>query len=171
MTVMARPRPRRRRRARHPEPVLLLPSRPLALYIRHVAERERIRTPWHDDLQIDSVISSVCRRAGIDSRRYRAWTGGEQPLIPLTTVDAVIVGLDALWWDAYNETTVRGALLEIRVYAPQSKRAAGRTKVWRGKRLIRIVRIGDTGPDLQQLERIRRVWECDDDGTPWELAA
>jgi len=87
------------------------------------------------------------------------WRSGTRPKVSLSQADQVLTRLDMLWWDVWNETTVRTPIIRVLLYSQRTKRHPnGHTNrvIERGLRDY-----GDRGPDLHTLNTIRNIWEGD----------
>ncbi len=138
-----------------------LPSAPLAAFIDALAAREHADLGRGMDTDVQALaVARICERAGISDRLLRAWRLGERPTVPLERADAVLVGLDVLWWEVWTEETVRRPLIvtvryrrvrrTLRDGTPASYREVSERRTY-----------GDGGPDMDALEAVRRAWEGD----------
>jgi hypothetical protein len=133
-----------------------LPARPLALAIHNWMRRRGIS----EDVAIDLF--------GISSRLLFAWRSGERQSQPLSAVDAFLVRGDLLWWEVYNEETVRRPIFTATSYRFERRRLkSGEPVVYRT--VAAVTPYGDVGPDWDVLRMVQETFE----GAPetLELAA
>ncbi len=131
-----------------------VPARQLATACDEYVARE-VRLGNEDAL--GRLFAHMTVEAG--QRALYAWRSGERVSVSLDEADAVLVALGLLWWDVWNEDTVR--LWEytfVRKRWSRSRKRWERTRSWT---------VGDRGPDLEELERVRVAFE----GVPEEVAA
>ena len=103
-----------------------------------------------------SDLPAVCELAGVHERQVTRWRRQEQPDIPAAVADQVLVGLDLLWWDVWNENTVRKPAIVVRTYSRKQKVSHGQRKPFR--QCTRTIPYGDLGPDVATLDEIGRVF-------------
>lgn len=131
-----------------------LPSAPLVAMIDRIATAETI------GYDADVVVDVIRDRAGIHSRVLSGWRTGERPDVPFEQADAVLIALDVLWWEVFDEDTVRKPLITATRYVWRTKKlkdgTTGRYPLRNGTR-----RYGDDGPDLEALAQIQRAFEGD----------
>jgi hypothetical protein len=141
-----------RRPGKKPGPsVWTVPARPLADALERIVARES-RSPH---INQDHARHALCMRIGYTERHLWAWTHGERPGVNLETVDKVLTYSDLLWWEVWNEDTVRVPVLVVTVHGPQRKLQRGRRRVYRVK--TRTIPYGDRGPDRAKLREIEAL--------------
>ena len=118
-----------------------LPSAPLVAVIDRAAARTDIPT--------------VCDLLGLHERQASRWRRGEQPAIPFDVADQVMTTMDVLWWEVWNEDTVRKPVLVVRLYQRKTKLSHGRHVSFRV--CTRTIPYGDQGPDRATLAEIDRM--------------
>lgn len=131
-----------------------IPSLPLAALIERVAAAEAPRGLFAVPRLMDGNVTATCDHAGTSERELRAWRVGERPTVSVLEADTVLTRLGRLWFDAYNDTTVRRPLLEIRIYR-QRIRGNGRP----ARERVSIERIGDAGCDRAALAAVQAAFE------------
>ena len=115
-----------------------LPGRPLAQAISRMAAAGDDR---------DELIGALLDRADVDPRDLYRWQVGEgNPT--LATVDRVLTRLGLMWWDVWNEDTVREPVLIVRSYRWRMFRCERRMYCLRKKQY------GDLGTDFWALRRV-----------------
>jgi hypothetical protein len=143
-----------------------MPTQPLVAAIERVQRRSSI-DPWGH--RRDAVKEQACERAEIGTRLFDHWRDGGHPDVDFDTADRVLVNLGLLWFDVFDEDTVRAPILRVTTYRARVKRVSGRGRVHycRHREVVRTRWYGDAGPDYGELERIRRAFE----GDPLEAVA
>lgn len=154
----------RRRRAKRtvPDRAVTMPALQLALAIDGAAAREAGPV---DENNHGGRLAAVCLRCELNERTVWAWRTGERPRVELAVADRVLVALELLWWDIWNEETVRKPLVAVTLRRPHRKRdrRGHDVVIWdRGERGY-----GDAGPDHTTLDAVRDAWE----GDPQEATA
>ena len=140
----------------------ILPSMPLANAVQAVVDRRTREMNWPFVATGSQHYCSemVCEEAGCTSRNLRRWQAGHQPTVRLDTADTVLTNLDLLWWDVWNEQTVRRPLLTVMLRRKRLKRNCnGHMSVKcteRGEK-----HYGDAGTDWDLLAQIELMW-CGD---------
>lgn len=134
----------------------------LTLQLARVIDAEAARDAVDDEAGGAGRLGIVTARCGISDRYVYAWRSGTRPRVGIGVADRVLTGLDLLWWDVWNEDTVRVPLVLAHLYRPhtkRSKRTGEPLTYWdRGERGY-----GDAGPDLAALAAIETAWEGDED--------
>lgn len=118
-----------------------LPGQPLAAMFDRLAEK--------------SSLDLVCQRAGTHVRQVNRWRHGDQPA-SLEDADRALTGLNALWFDVYNEETVREPLFVVHVFAHQMKKVGRVRRAYRVR--VRSIPYGDIGTDFAALNQIERLF-------------
>jgi hypothetical protein len=88
-------------------------------------------------------------------RRINRWRSGSSATEHLWTVEDALDGAGLFWWEVYNERTVRYC---VRVETTRKDRP----RLKDGHAYYEVVarrRVGDLGPNLAELARIRRAFE------------
>jgi hypothetical protein len=118
-------------------------------------------------------------------RNVRSWAVGERVDVQFDVVDRVLTALEWCWWEVYNERTVRKHSLMISYRQTVASRgkvptdrtlpaecgaryALDRDGIYGSDLPVRAAkyvtarreRVGDEGPDLVLLERVRHAFEC-----------
>lgn len=134
-----------------------LPANPLAMAIGRAARRS-----FHDD-----PAERIRKEIGVSQRHVFAWrTRGRD--VSLDTADKALIALGLLWFDVWNEDTVRRPVLEVRCYLSRTKFSPWHPEHrWRGRELTRRDWYGDKGTDWEELDRIEALMI----GEPVEMAA
>jgi hypothetical protein len=140
-----------------------VPAQPLG----EAVERVRRRQVPEAGLEGEGLHEAFYERLGVPERIVYRWRRGESTTVSLDQADRVLIALDLLWWDVYDESTVRRPLIEAHVVGFRRRAAyrGGPVRPYRERRGTR--RYGDAGPDLEALERVRRAFE----GDPEQVAA
>lgn len=117
-----------------------LPARPLADALMRIAAR--------------SDLASVCERADIPERILMRWRRGEgSGVVEFDHADRVLTRLGLLWWDVWNEDTVRESLFEVATYRMVRKRE--KCSHYRMRRIKeRTIPYGDLGTNYYRLREI-----------------
>lgn len=105
-----------------------------------------------DRLALESDLEAVCELAGVSCRQVTRWRRGEQG-VSTNDADLVLTGVHLLWWDVWNEDSVRTPLFEVCVYTWQIKTMRNGTSAARRVR-VRVAPYGDAGPDAARLAEI-----------------
>jgi hypothetical protein len=149
-----------------------LPALPLGRVLMELAEQEeRIRSIAGYEGSTGAKADTYSR-AQANERRVRGWRSGENTTVSVDIVDRVLIGLDLLWWEVFNERTVRIPILEAHTRRRQLKLRRTRNgyswAIIRGKKVY-----GDKGPDDLTLKRIERIWEppMDEEAEAWARGA
>lgn len=131
-----------------------LPGAPLARAVRRQAQRDALGyTPaggWDTDHA--HGVMSIYERIGTPARRVFGWADGFGVTWP--KADEVLTRMGLLWWDVWNEDTVRLPVIVARVYGRHRHQGRAARRV-----LYRTVPYGDQGPDRAALERVRAIME------------
>lgn len=177
----AETRAEQRARAKVAEPKI--PARPLGEALDRLGERWRLCVVDPDNPGTLHGLALVCQQAGIWDRRAYGWRTGERRRVRVFDADDVITRLDLLWFDVYNEDTVRNWMFEAVSYQPTKKGhrdgqalLAGPVKAWCGRgpkrrsgtrgdgpaRTRRSSKLYvDLGTDVQTLAEIERLFDGD----------
>lgn len=136
-----------------------VPVAPLVMLIDDIAARAALdRGAIYDPRAVDAALGTVCARADLNDRVLYRWRVGEDPTVALERAEVVIEALDAFWWEVWTAETVRRPLFVAASYRWRDKRLPS-GKMGRYRERTRTVVYGDQGPDLFELERIRRAFE------------
>ena len=84
-----------------------LPAAPLCEAIHRAKRRRRGET-----------AEGICKEIGLTSRHLRRWEEGWCPTVSLDTFDTICTRLHMLWFDVYNEDTVRKPVVTVQMYQP-----------------------------------------------------
>lgn len=134
----------------------MLPARPLGLAIRRLSTRT-----GHSEIELADII-------GIDPRQIYRWGIGECPMVTLEIADLVMTRLGLLWWDIWNEDTVRCPHITVLLRKVQRKKHTGKGRHYDA--VIRSERYyGDAGTDWLTLRRVERLMDppLDDETLGW----
>jgi hypothetical protein len=106
----------------------------------------------------DSRFGATCEYAGVETRIAFGWRGGEREVVQVYKALDVLARTGLMWWDVWNERTVRRPALAVRRYRMIPKKSNG----LRSQRVLTGIRWhDDLGPDLEALERVRHLLEDD----------
>lgn len=146
-----RARRERRERARH-RPVV--PAAPMAAaLLRAAARREDVFLSSEPTATARGGVQLLCEDLGLQQRVMRRWTAGETDVMALDRADELLLRLGLLWFDVWNEDTLRRPALVAVRYRLQDK-AGVRRRVRCGSRSY-----GDLGPHREALEATRIAFE------------
>jgi hypothetical protein len=127
-----------------------LPGAPLAAAFERALIR--LRNPYAAG---ESAVDQLFEQCGLQPRQIYAWRVGERRPT-LDPADRALIALDLLWWDVWNEDTVRRPVIEVRSYKFRDKRGHDG-----GRKPTRCIAArtpyGDLGPDWDELARIERL--------------
>jgi hypothetical protein len=126
-----------------------VPCVPLGRALKRLAEKHNMRIVGDPDYDAEGH-RVVCEEAGLQERTVYGWRVGERQKVRLGDADAVLTRLDLLWWEVWNEETTR---LPLRVWTYGFNRKGKRTR-----RSLKTYLV-DLGPDLEELENVRRLFE------------
>jgi hypothetical protein len=139
-----------------------VPGRPLAAAVDKCARRGR-------DVfgRPTSRMENICKEIGFDDDRYiRFWrTGGRDTSLKLADKTLIVLGL--LWFDVWNEDTVRRPLIEVRCYQFRDKLSPRKERRYVIRELTRRDWYGDAGTDWAELARVEALMT----GEPLQAAA
>jgi hypothetical protein len=139
----------------------VLPGRPLAAAVDRRAHRGR-------DVfgRPTSRLEQICKEMGISERYVYAWrTGGRD--MALDSADKALIVLGLLWFDVWNEDTVRRPLIEVRCYQFRDKLSPRKERRYVIRELTRRDWYGDAGTDWNELARVEALMT----GEPLQAAA
>lgn len=134
-----------------------LPAVPLAAAMQRLIDREDRAASLNDPVQRGprgECKEVVCLRLGIPTRTLTAWQLGERLLADFDVIDKVLTRAEWLWWEVYDEESVRRPALRVRV-RDQKKDAPGKSLRWQ---TVRHLRYGDLGPDREVLALIEQTF-------------
>jgi DNA-binding CsgD family transcriptional regulator len=123
----------------------LLPTYPLVPLVRRYMRLE------------DVDVDGACERMRIDPRTWGFWVLNARD-VRLSVAEEALHGLDRFWWDAYNPVTVRYAARVIMEERTRRKKY-GDGDYGLVREIVARRRVGDLGPNLRELARIRRAFE------------
>jgi hypothetical protein len=141
-----------------------LPSRPLVFYIGALIEREQRRRIMAGDTKVPGMrdgvqpVEGVCKELGVDPRTWTRWRRGASTTVQWEQIDNILTRGEALWFDLFNEETVRKPKFLIEVVGYRNRKN-GRGKITLGREIKRTFYIGDDGTDYDELNRIRELFE------------
>ncbi len=134
----------------------MLPGRQLAAAIERALRRVMRPNPWGyasaGDIS-DGRARAFYGSLGVSPRLVDSWSEGVRR-VALSRADHVLLTLDLLWFDVWNEETVRLPIIEVRTYKRQRLKPNGR----RYREPGRTVGYGDRGPDHRMLAAIEAAW-------------
>jgi hypothetical protein len=123
-----------------------VPTKPLAEAILHWIQR----IGYSEPVAFDEVLH-------LSPRLLFHWRTGSKATVDFARADQLLLAMDRLYFDVYNEDTVRKPVIRAVVYRSRNKTV--HNKVYRIRERIAVCDYGDVGPDYAELERIRRVFE------------
>lgn len=143
-------------------PGFRLPTYPLVKVIDQLAEKEYFSSLEEgatrtDKMYTSGALSTVCAKAGIQIRTLLRWRIGAATTTSFEQVDNLLTHTTFCWWDIFNENTVR--LPEVKIEVTSGRMKANRKgELIMRRELVRTYRIGDIGPDYEELNRIQRYF-------------
>lgn len=131
-----------------------IPSRPLVVMLDRLADRAR-----RHDLVLDvteSIGHRVREQLGLSDRVEYALRAGARWTVDLALADQLVTRADLLWFDVFDEDTLRLGL-EVRRYVMREKRLpSGARRMYRER--VGTVLVGDWGPDLRALRLVEALF-------------
>lgn len=130
-----------------------LPAKPLAACIDRAVLRAS-RTLYNPEVKDAATggVDRVCDAIGIAGRTLFAWRTGERKVVEFDKADSILQAAGWLWWDVWNERTVRLPVLTVvlRYRFPMKEG-------WGSK----LVRYGEGGTDWRKLAEIDHSFTCE----------
>lgn len=136
-----------------------VPSLPLVREIERAIDLQSKGDPGGmGENQNDRATEAVCARVGVADRILARYRNGAWPTVGLSKADGILVELGLLWWEVWNEQTVRKPVLEVTHWVLRERSPKGK-RTYVSRERTRATRYGDAGPDLAALERVRHAFE------------
>jgi hypothetical protein len=172
-----------------PEPIRKaprVPTRPLALLGMRLARRLAAEFVYDEE----AAYNHAAMLMGVHSRTLYSWRVQARQTVDVDSADDAAWRVDALWWDVFNEDTVRTFALEVGHFTMRKKRVKSDNRKRKfgcpclGKRVdiprppsgryrerVGTTLLGDLGPDRETLAAVERAFTGEDLGEPYSEAS